>query len=103
MSALLNRVELAVRLSCTHTGFETRGHKKSMICPILHISGGDLVAHRHPSLNASVGVIKPGRKDADHGVALGIEENRLADDRRISGIAALPQPIAENDRPTCAD
>src|ERR1700677_81752 len=54
-----------------------------------------LVKSRRPKLDRCVGVGKPCRHHADHGVRLSIEQNALIHNQGTAAITPLPQPPAE--------
>ena len=49
----------------------------------------------------SVSPKNPGRRHADDGERVPLDEERGADNRRIAAVAALPDVIAEDDRRRC--
>ncbi len=63
----------------------------------LHDLVGTLVIDRHPQLHGCLRITKPGGQNADDRVRLQVHENGVADDRWIAGVAALPQPPAQDD------
>src|SRR2546427_13186349 len=53
---------------------------------------------RSPTLYAP-GILEPARHDPHHGVALSVEGQGPADERRVRSEATLPKPVAQHDGP----
>src|SRR2546426_5202822 len=53
---------------------------------------------RRPNLYAP-GILEPARHDPHHGVALSVEGQGPADERRVRSEATLPKPVAQHDGP----
>src|SRR5438093_11602878 len=88
-------IQLALRLIEWHARFEPRGDPQIIRIHVVQLTGCENL--RYPYIRPLFGEIESARGHTTHLRGLIIEGECLADDTRQSPVAALPQPLAEDD------
>src|SRR4051812_8330843 len=89
-----NQSQLGVRLLLSHSLLQTRNEIGAMQEPATELCFARLI--RQPKIVWPEGKLKRRWQDADHGEALTVNIQRLANDSRVSAKSSLPQPISKH-------
>ena len=92
-------LKLGLRGLARHAGGEARPHRHRVVVPHLELL---VDRERHPHLEVGLQEVEAARQHPDDRERLAVDEERLADDARVAAVAALPQPVGQDDDPVPA-